>query len=109
LEIIIKEPWGMSEPRKSLSNQGCQMFFFKPKIPIRVSFLWPEIGKCLNILWPFGIPIWLTFGIFYDHWVHFVSIWYIFSIFGIMHQDKSGNPVSNSLSSSGGEIPQTGE
>jgi hypothetical protein len=30
--------------------------------------------------------------IFYDHLVHFVLIWFIFSGFGIMHQNKSGNP-----------------
>jgi hypothetical protein len=33
-----------------------------------------------------------TFEIFYDHMVHFVFIWYIFSGFGIMYQEKSGNP-----------------
>jgi hypothetical protein len=33
-----------------------------------------------------------TFGIFYDHLVHFVFIWYIFYVFGIMCQEKSGNP-----------------
>jgi hypothetical protein len=31
-------------------------------------------------------------GIFYDHLVHFVFIWCIFSGFGIMYQEKSGNP-----------------
>jgi hypothetical protein len=34
-----------------------------------------------------------TFGIFYDHSVHFVFIWYIFSSFGLIHQEKSGNPA----------------
>jgi hypothetical protein len=34
----------------------------------------------------------LTFGIFYDHWVHFVFICYIFSGLGIIYQEKSGNP-----------------
>jgi hypothetical protein len=29
------------------------------------------------------------------HLVHFVFIWYIFSSFGIMHQEKAGNPVGN--------------
>jgi hypothetical protein len=38
-----------------------------------------------NILW--------TFGKFYDHLVHFVLIWYIFSCFGITYQEKSGNPA----------------
>jgi hypothetical protein len=33
-----------------------------------------------------------NFWIFYDHWVHFVIIWYIFFGFGIMYQEKSGNP-----------------
>jgi hypothetical protein len=33
-----------------------------------------------------------TFGIFFDHLVHFVVIWYIFSGFGIMYQEKSGIP-----------------
>jgi hypothetical protein len=39
--------------------------------------------------------IWIIlrpFGKFYDHMVHFVFIWYIFSGLGIMHQEKSGNP-----------------
>jgi hypothetical protein len=31
--------------------------------------------------------------LFYDNWVHFVFIWYIFSGFGLMNQEKSGNPV----------------
>jgi hypothetical protein len=33
-----------------------------------------------------------TIGIFYDPLLHFVLIWYIFSRFGIVHQEKSGNP-----------------
>jgi hypothetical protein len=32
------------------------------------------------------------FGIFYARLVHFVFIWYIFSRFGIMYLEKSGNP-----------------
>jgi hypothetical protein len=32
------------------------------------------------------------YGICYDHLVHFVFIWYIFSGLGILHQEKSGNP-----------------
>jgi ABC-type polysaccharide/polyol phosphate export permease len=34
-----------------------------------------------------------SFWIFYDLMVHFVFIWYIFSGFGIMYQEKSGNPA----------------
>jgi hypothetical protein len=34
----------------------------------------------------------LIFEIFYDNLVHFVFMWYIFSSFGIMLKEKSGNP-----------------
>jgi hypothetical protein len=37
--------------------------------------------------------LWI-FRIFCDHLVHIGLIWYIFSSFGIMHQEKSGNPDS---------------
>jgi hypothetical protein len=37
-----------------------------------------------NIIW--------TFEIIFDHLVHFVFIWCTFSGFGIMYQEKSGNP-----------------
>jgi hypothetical protein len=43
------------------------------------------IGKCWNIL--------QAFGIFYDQVVHFLLLWYIFSDFGNLYQEKSGNPV----------------
>jgi hypothetical protein len=36
--------------------------------------------------------LWI-YGIYYDHSVHFMFILYIFSSFGITHQEKSGNPV----------------
>jgi hypothetical protein len=32
------------------------------------------------------------FRIFYDHSAHCVLFWYIFSGFGVVHQEKSGNP-----------------
>jgi hypothetical protein len=31
--------------------------------------------------------------IFYDHLEYFEAIWYIFPLFGILDQEKSGNPV----------------
>jgi hypothetical protein len=33
---------------------------------------------------------------FYGHLVYFVVIWYIFPRFGILDQEKSGNPVQDS-------------
>jgi hypothetical protein len=44
-----------------------------------------------------------TFGIFYDHLEHFETIWYTlcsfgtFSGFGIIYQEKSGNPDTNAI------------
>jgi hypothetical protein len=73
--------------------------------------LWP-FGT--YILWPFGIfygqlvyfmAIWYILwpvGIFYGHLVYFMAIlvyflviWHIFSRFGMLHQEKSGNPGSD--------------
>jgi hypothetical protein len=39
------------------------------------------------------------FGIFYDHLVHFGFIWYIFSGWGNIFQEKSGNPGPNGMPS----------
>jgi hypothetical protein len=64
-------------------------FIFNPKIPIWVNFGGPWIEKC----WYMDIGnIWRTFGIFHDCLLRFVFIWYIFSGFGIIDQEKSGNP-----------------
>jgi hypothetical protein len=63
------------------------MGFFKPQFPIWVNF-WDEKGW--YILWPSGI--------YYGYFVHFcpfcnlVAIWYIFPRFGMLCQEKSGNP-----------------
>jgi hypothetical protein len=32
-------------------------------------------------------------GIFYGHLVYFMAIWYIFPCFGMLYQEKSGNPA----------------
>jgi hypothetical protein len=46
---------------------------------------------------PFGLPTYIVpilwpFGIFYGHFVYFMAIWYIFPRFGVLHQEKIGNP-----------------
>jgi hypothetical protein len=41
------------------------------------------------------MAIWDVFGllgIFYEHLVHFLFIWHIFSSFGSMSKEESGNP-----------------
>jgi hypothetical protein len=72
-------------------------YILKTKISIWVHFGGSFNGKCWYILWPFGV--------FYCHLVYFVAIWYIvwqfgicnghliyFSRFGMLYQEKSGNP-----------------
>jgi purine-cytosine permease-like protein len=66
----------------------------KPKIPIWVNFGVSCNGRCWYILWPFGL--------FYIHLVYYVAILYILWLFGIflvyflsfgmLHNEKSGNP-----------------
>jgi hypothetical protein len=73
-------------------NRVARWFAFKPKIPI-----WVNFGGSLNWkMLKYFMAIWnilQTFEIIYDHLVQFVFIWYIFSGFGIMRQEKSGNPA----------------
>jgi hypothetical protein len=57
---------------------------YKPKIPIWVKFGGSYNGGCWSILWPFGIHILWSFGIFYGHLVYFPR-------FGILNYEKSGN------------------
>jgi hypothetical protein len=61
----------------------------------------PNLGKFFRASdWKmliYFMAIWNTlriFGTFCDHSVLVVLIWYIFPYFGIMHQEKSGNPGS---------------
>jgi hypothetical protein len=56
-------------------EQGCQMVFFKPKIPIWINFGGSCNGRCWFILRPLGL--------FYDYWVYFVAVWYFLLSFGI--------------------------
>jgi hypothetical protein len=70
-------------------NRVARWYIFKPKIPIWIIFL---IGRCRYNLW--------TFGLFYGQLVYFIAslytyfvvIWFIFLHFGMLYQEKSGNP-----------------
>jgi hypothetical protein len=73
-------------------SQGFQMVCFQTKNPNLGKFwrvlLWNILVYFMtiwSILWPLEI--------FYGHLVYFVVIWYIFPRFGILDQEKSGNPV----------------
>jgi hypothetical protein len=67
------------------------MVYFQTKNPNSGQFWWALGWKMLTYL----MGIWnilRTPGMFYDYLVHFVFSWYIIPSFGIMYQEKSGNP-----------------
>jgi hypothetical protein len=66
------------------ANRVARLFIFKPKLPIWVNLGGSCNGKSWYIL--------LLLNVFWWHLVYFVVIWYIFLRFGILYQDKSGNP-----------------
>jgi hypothetical protein len=83
---------------KVRQDQGCQMVSFQTKNPNLGKFWRALDGKmliCFRAIW----NILRIFGIFYDHLVQFVFIWYISSGFGIMRLEKSGNPGQDTTTS----------
>jgi hypothetical protein len=56
----------------------------------RWQILKPKIRIWAN--WALAIE---AVGIFYGQLVYFMVIWYIFSRFGVLYQEKSGNPVED--------------
>jgi hypothetical protein len=80
----------------SAPKQGCQMVCFQTKNH--------NLGKFWSALdWKmlkYFMAIWnilMRFGNFYCYLVHFLPIWYIFPGFGIMYQEKSGNPAPHRM------------
>jgi hypothetical protein len=74
-------------------------YVFKPKILILVSFVGPWNEKSWYILWPFGIHY--INLVFLRPLGNLVAIWYIFPCFGILNEEKSGNPGHNTASTEG--------
>jgi hypothetical protein len=72
----------------ALWYQGCQMICFQTK-NINLGKFWRTLEwKMLKYFMAIR-----TVGVFYDHLVHFYVNLVYFSGFGIMYQEKSGNPV----------------
>jgi hypothetical protein len=68
-------------------------FVFNPKIPI-----WLNLGGFAMVNLGIFMTTWAILRpleIFYVHLVHLVVIWYIFLRFGMLYQEKSGNPGVN--------------
>jgi hypothetical protein len=58
--------------------------FSDQKSKIWVNFGGSCSGRYWNILWPFGVS--------HGNYVYFIAIRYMFTRFGMLYQDKSGNP-----------------
>jgi hypothetical protein len=67
------------------------MVSFQTKNPSLGKF-WRAWDSKMLIYFMATLNILRQFGKFYDHLVHSVLIWYIFSSLGIMLQEESGNP-----------------
>jgi hypothetical protein len=99
--LLVYLQAGLTQMLRSIKEQtpalvqGCQMDCFQTKNPNLGKF-WRALAWKILL---YFMPIWNIlryleyFKIFYDHLVHFVFIWYIFSGLGIMHQEKSTNPA----------------
>jgi hypothetical protein len=72
-------------------KQGCQMVCFQTKNPNSGEFLRGLLRKILVYFMTIR-SILRPLEIFYGHLVYFVVIWYIFPRFGILDQEKYGNP-----------------
>jgi hypothetical protein len=73
--------WSTGLPDGFFSNQKSKFGFILEGLRLEMLMYFMAIGNTLQ-----------TFVIFYDSLVHFVFFCYIFSGFGIMYEDKSGNP-----------------
>jgi hypothetical protein len=72
------------------------MVCFQTKIQIWVNFGGPFNGRCWYILWTLG-PFYGLSLYFMDIGIVRVNVVYIFYRFGILYEEKSGNPVLKSI------------
>jgi hypothetical protein len=75
------------------------MVYFETKNPNFGKF-WKVLQLKMLVLFMANLSISLPNGILYGHLVHFVVIWYIFSRFGMLYREKSGNPAPETVGAS---------
>jgi hypothetical protein len=79
--------------KASLLTQGCQMAYFQTENPNLGKFWMVLQWKILVYMYYMAIwSILQLFDIFCGYLLYFVAICYIFPRFGILRQEKSGNP-----------------
>jgi hypothetical protein len=84
---LTRRRWSVLQ--QNVFTQGCQMVSFQTKNPNLGKF-WRALDWKMLIYFMAIWNILQTFGIFYDRLVNFVFIWYIFPV---LYQEKSGNPI----------------
>jgi hypothetical protein len=72
-------------------KQGCQMAHFQTQNPNLGTF-WRVLQWKMLVHFMTISSILRPFGTFCGRLLHFVVIWYIFPRFGLLYQEKSGNP-----------------
>jgi hypothetical protein len=72
-------------------DQGCQMVCFQTKNQ-KLGTFWRVLQWKIMVYFMVIWSILRPFDIFYGHLVYLVVIGYSFPRFGILHQEKSGNP-----------------
>jgi hypothetical protein len=77
--------------------QCCQMVYLQTNNPTLVKF-WGVVQWNMLVYFMAIWAILLSFGIFCGHLVYLMVTWYSFSCFGILYQEKSGNPARDSTS-----------
>jgi hypothetical protein len=76
-------------------NQGCQKVYFQTKNPNSGKF-WRDLQWKVLVYFMAFCSVLLQFGIFCDHLVKVMVIWYIFPLLVcILYHEKSGNPGRN--------------
>jgi hypothetical protein len=74
-----------------LGTRVARWFLFKPKIPKTLEGLALEDNGIFYVHLVNIPAIWHIYG----HLVLFTPFWYIFTRFGMLYEEKSGNPVWN--------------
>jgi hypothetical protein len=76
------------------SNQGCQTAYFQTKNPNLGKF-WRVLRSEMLLYFTAILSILRPFCIFHGPLVYLKVICYLFPRFGMLYQEKSGNPESN--------------
>jgi hypothetical protein len=88
---MMKTPDIQIQIQTAIRARVARWFVFKPK-KNNLGKFWRVLPRKTLVYFMTIWSILRHLEIFYGHLVYFVVIWYIFPSFGILYQEKSGNP-----------------